>query len=395
MSSRPSQRDTASRGGVTWLMRIAFLVALAYTSLGLIETGFITYDFFTGALSWNRTPDLGVGIRSWTEHHAMRPGYTDPNVHTNSFGLRSPEVAVPKPTGTLRVLLLGDSFTFGLKVRDDQVFARALEQTLRTDLGSPVEVVNAGVVSYCPLLEYLQYRHHLAVLEPDLVVLNFDMSDVQDQLDYSRDTVFGPDGVPLYVTEPSLRQRATAMPGLLVFEWVGRHYDAARRQLASRLSNEPFLHDRDRYLWALDNGPDLAREAREAMEPIADLQRLLAHEHVPLLLATYPQPWQVARDATPSAAIRTQFGVGVNTVHLNDRPFQKLDAFAAEHGLPFLNATPAFRQDSAPASLFLNDDFHFSPRGHALYAELLARAIIDHGFLRARSPAMPGGGLRP
>ena len=34
-----------------------------------------------------------------------------------------------------------------------------LEQRLR-DGGFPaVEVVNAGVLSYCPLLEYLQYRH--------------------------------------------------------------------------------------------------------------------------------------------------------------------------------------------------------------------------------------------
>jgi len=98
-----------------------------------------------------------------------------------------------------RVLLLGDSFTFGLRVKDDETFARRLEEDLRGKFGAaPVEVVSAGVLSYCPLLEYLQYRHHLHVLEPDLVVLNFDMSDVQDHMAYSRDLVLGSDGAPLF-----------------------------------------------------------------------------------------------------------------------------------------------------------------------------------------------------
>src|SRR4029453_17992017 len=115
----------------------------------------------------------------------MRPGYYNPASPTNSFGLRSAEVAVPKPAGTFRILLLGDSFTFGFRAADEMVFARKLEQRLRADGFLSVEVVNAGVLSYCPLLEYLQYRHQLHALEPDLVILNFDMSDVQDHLEYS------------------------------------------------------------------------------------------------------------------------------------------------------------------------------------------------------------------
>src|SRR5262249_30073707 len=160
----------------------------------------------------------------------LRPGYSSPNIHTNSLGLRSPEVAVPKAAGTIRVLLLGDSFTFGQRVADDETFGRRLEGMLSRHYSpAPVEVVSAGVVSYCPLLEYLQYRHHLHVLEPDLVVLNFDMSDVQDHMAYSRDVVVGPDGVPLFVTEPSLRNQApSATPKLLLFEWLGRRIQGLR-----------------------------------------------------------------------------------------------------------------------------------------------------------------------
>jgi lysophospholipase L1-like esterase len=125
------------------------------------------------------------------------------------------------------------------------------------------------------------------------------------------------------------------------------------------------------------------------MAPIQDLSRLLQHNHIPLLLATYPQPWQVSADATPLPPIRDQYGVGRNTVHLNDRPFKKLAAFASEHDIPFVNATSAFRQDRSPASLFMSNDFHFTPRGHQLYADVLAQSLTEHPLISGTGHAKP------
>ncbi|HET9372944.1 MAG TPA: SGNH/GDSL hydrolase family protein [Vicinamibacterales bacterium] len=371
--SRPPRRTA-------YLLRIVFAAALVFTLIGLVEALFVGYDLATGAFAYVRSPDLGLGVRSWTIHHAMRPGYEQPTTHTNSFGLRSPEVAVPKPAGTYRILLLGDSFTFGFQAPDDEVFARRLEVKLRSvPEWSNTEVVNAGVLSYCPLLEFLQYRHQLHVLEADLVILNFDMSDVQDHLEYSRDLVRGADGRPLYVTEPSLKQNAGIFPELLSYRWLRQKINAAKRRYEARRDNIPFVRDVDRYIWALDGGPDMVDEARQTMEPIADLQRLLIHHDIPLVLATYPQPWQVSAQATPAGPIRDQYAIGQNTVHLNDRAFQKLGQFAADHGMAFVNATGAFRGAEDPAGLFLRTDFHFSARGNDLYAETLARYLIERG----------------
>jgi lysophospholipase L1-like esterase len=368
------------------LIRAVFGIALIFTLIGLAESGFRIANLLSGGLIAARlTPDLELGIRSWTIHHAMRPGWVNPASPTNSFGLRSPEVAVPKPAGTYRILLLGDSFTFGFQAADDVVFAKKLEQRLRAGGFPSVEVVNAGVLSYCPLLEYLQYRHHLHVLEPDLVILNFDMSDVQDHLEYSRDLVSSADGVPLYVTEPSLKNPPSWR--LLSFQWVAKYVTAARRRTESAVEGVPFARDQDRYLWALDNGPEMDKEVQSTLAPIVNLSDLLAHNGIPLLLATYPQPWQVSADATPLPPIREQYAIGMNTVHLNDRSFRKLAAFAATHGIPFVNATSAFRQDPKPASLFLASDFHFTARGHDLYAEVLANYLVQQSLVAsARRP---------
>ena len=149
------------------------------------------------------------------------------------------------------------------------------------------------------------------------------------------------------------------------------------------LTGVPFTRDLDRYLWALDDGEPWEKQAREAMAPIGHLADLLRHEQIPLLLATYPQPWQTSVDATPNEPIRNQYGVGIDTVHLTDRPFRQLESFAAESGIPFLNATPAFREDADPASLFLAADFHFSSRGHELYATLLADFLAQQPIVSA------------
>lgn len=384
MTDSAESSSNSERARTPIAVRVVFFVALVFTAIGVVESGFMLYDVLTrGSLSAQRAPDLSFGIRSWTVHHEMRPGYRSPNIQTNSFGLRSPEVVVPKPTGTFRILLLGDSFTFGQRVVDDEVFARRLEKQLAArNPADRVEVVNAGVISYCPLLEYLQYRHHLYALEPDLVVLNFDMSDVQDHLAYSRDLVRDGHGVPLYVTEPSLRSNtASAMPKLLIFDWLARRIRGAQGRIASTLENNPFVRDQDRYLWALDNGPHMEREASDAMAPIADLQILLARDRIPLVLATYPQPWQVSADATPLPPIRDQYGIGRHAVHLNDRPFTMLAAFAKEHQIPFVNATSAFRTDPQPTSLFLDNDFHFTPRGHERYAAVLSQFLSEQSLL--------------
>jgi lysophospholipase L1-like esterase len=90
----------------------------------------------------------------------------------NSKGLRGPEQPYEKPTGTARILVLGDSFTWGYGVGDDEVFARVLEKQLPHD---PVrwEVLNAGVSGYGTDQEYLYLINEGFKYAPDIVVLAF------------------------------------------------------------------------------------------------------------------------------------------------------------------------------------------------------------------------------
>jgi lysophospholipase L1-like esterase len=94
-------------------------------------------------------------------------------VHVNSQGTRGPEFQIEKPAGTIRILSLGDSRTFGWGLADDETYSRRLEQLLQSYVGTgkKVEVINAGVNawSYPQMLVY--FRDFGLKYQPDFVVL--------------------------------------------------------------------------------------------------------------------------------------------------------------------------------------------------------------------------------
>jgi len=98
---------------------------------------------------------------------------------SNSQGLREEsDVPLAKPPGELRILFLGASNTFGLKLRREATLAAQLERRLAARFPShPVECINAGVPGYSAYqgLQYLG-RDGLA-FAPDLVIATFGWND--------------------------------------------------------------------------------------------------------------------------------------------------------------------------------------------------------------------------
>lgn len=95
---------------------------------------------------------------------------------TNNLGLRrNTDTASVKPTGTLRILVLGDSQTEGM-VNNEEAYSAGLERALNEapvaqERQRKVEVLNAAASGYSPLLEYLWLRERGRALKPDLVLL--------------------------------------------------------------------------------------------------------------------------------------------------------------------------------------------------------------------------------
>jgi lysophospholipase L1-like esterase len=98
----------------------------------------------------------------------------------NRLGYRGPEVEIPKPPGTFRIVALGGSTTYSSATTAEQAYPAQLQQILRDEYGfSNVEVVNAGLSGYTSWDTLANYMFRVTELEPDLLIFYEGINDVQ------------------------------------------------------------------------------------------------------------------------------------------------------------------------------------------------------------------------
>jgi len=129
-------------------------------------------------------------VIDWSGHRGVR---LRPNTHAtirnhvlsrqdvvleiNSLGLRYPELG-PRAAGEFRVLMLGDSITFGDYVPAQETIPGALE-ALTAGRSRPIRFINAGLPgagTQDEFYHYLELRNHV---QPDLVLVNMYLNDGQ------------------------------------------------------------------------------------------------------------------------------------------------------------------------------------------------------------------------
>jgi lysophospholipase L1-like esterase len=122
----------------------------------------------TGRLAsfWQHDPVYGWSHRPGQEGRFASWGF-DTGVRINSHGFRGPETSFDKPSGTRRIVVLGDSFVWGFGVEEADSFPALLQSAL----GPGNEVLNLGVSGYSTDQELLVYRNVGRRYQPDVVVL--------------------------------------------------------------------------------------------------------------------------------------------------------------------------------------------------------------------------------
>jgi len=105
--------------------------------------------------------------------------FTDISININSKGLRDVEHEYEKPPGTIRILGLGDSVTFGAGVAFEDTYLSQLERKLN-DAGYSVEIIKAGVNSYEFDQERTYFKEEGYKYNPDVVILGLFLNDIRE-----------------------------------------------------------------------------------------------------------------------------------------------------------------------------------------------------------------------
>lgn len=278
-------------------------------------------------------------------------------VRINSLGYRGPDFPLRKPDGEIRVLMAGDSLTFGDFVEDDETLPARVQVQL--DCPHPTVVVNAGMGG-----SSIATQSHLIerglVLEPDLVVLTFYENDIADLESPHWDLVAknrtAKSRFPLSAIYPVIRKLAS---------WRLLQEALAGWRNRSRVDGEPGTQ-------GLGDAGAAQRRARheklraEYASRLVDLADDLRRQGVPFLLATYPS------HLTLQSAVRSD-------------DLDWIEDFGRVNGIGVVSLwDPLFAARRPPEDLYLlPHDGHPTPLAYGIAAAHLAGAI-RRGPLRDR-----------
>ena len=157
-------RHQALRWATTRLLLASLLVTVLVAVLYTAELCF-----------WLADPQRKLPPASY-EQDGLRYTWGHP-VHRNQLGFRSRDVA-PKPEGVLRIMVLGDSLTWGAGVAAEVRYTDILERRLFRDLdGGNVEVHNFAVSGGPMVLHARVLESYIGLVQPDLIVVGFCYND--------------------------------------------------------------------------------------------------------------------------------------------------------------------------------------------------------------------------
>lgn len=320
----------------------------------------------------------------------------------NSVGLRNEEIPLAKPAGTRRILMLGDSFTEGNGVNAADTFSSRLQARLdRGGLGNRWRVINAGVGSYSPLLEYLYLKNGGLELQPDLVVLNLDLSDAYDDIQYTALAEMDASGDPVAVRPDPQPPKPSPLVRVLVglkdfLKKNTRTYNFVRRRIAGFVESGRHKVDVsgdvrfDKYAMLRESGGTAAGDGGWTVTYgyLLRIRDLLAARGIDFWVTVYPYGLQISPREWGTGRIFWGFEPG--KVY-STRPQAIVERFGRDHGIPVINMTPDFEERSRTLHpLYYDGDGHWLPAGHDLVAEVLHRRLVPYVEARdARSPSPP------
>jgi lysophospholipase L1-like esterase len=262
----------------------------------------------------------------------------------NSMGYRDQEFTLKKPKNTFRILLLGDSFTWGEGVPLKDIYPEVLEGQLnaeKTKGGLQFECINTGKKGLNTVQELAFLREKGFSFEPDLVLLGFVLNDVMPR----------PPGLPPLIPIPPLDQALSRHSHFYVF-LKERTY----RFLRVLKIHLPYAEEIQQHFQEEDAA------FHRCVENLARMRDECARRKIPFLVVVFPFVDQLD-DYTFTFAHTRMKNVA-----------QDLD-------LLFLDLLPTVKGMKASDLTVSVANKHPNARGHALFASAIERFLREKELL--------------
>jgi lysophospholipase L1-like esterase len=298
--------------------------------------------------------------------HTQRRSF-DSRFTTNSLGFRGPEVR-DRSDSIYRIVVLGDSFTWGFGVDDDETYAHYLGTLI-----SGVEVVNLGVTGY-GLRQIIGYYRRVGFdLRPDVVVLGLCLNDIFHGF---------PSGGAASADTATSRSSFSALKSFLnanvytyrfLVDRLNQNKGLSRFLVRLRLKGElGAFEDLDPNLMPalLEYPPALQAGWDTTRTELLELRRLVEESRATFIIAVVP----ARQTVDPASLAATLVGSKYDGSDFDlDKPYTLLVEFARANGIEVVNPVAAFREAVSRGRVpYLRNDMHFNSTGNELYAAAIA-----------------------
>ncbi len=291
----------------------------------------------------------------------------------NSLGFRDRERALRKPANTVRIIGLGDSFSWGVGVEQHETFLQQLEDTLnQSEDGMSHEVLNWGVPGWGTAQELLCLKHQAPAYHPDLVLIQyFKDDDLADNVYKSPFRLTDEAGAVTHSAdrEPNVSRLIRATRYVPFYRVLTQH-----SQLLSLLRARLIIaaEQNDRRPLANTIPGDSFAYGLQLTEALLD----------ELFSYTESVGWTTAMLIIPRKGELSASSAGRDSGRRRRAldEARMLDDVCRRHNIPRLDLSESFSQKDV-SLLYYSIDEHLTPYGHKVTAEATARFLNTHRLM--------------
>jgi lysophospholipase L1-like esterase len=336
---------------------------------------------YNNTLGWQLIPNKSGVVSSKHEYKTV--------VTINNAGMRDRDRQVIKTTGEKRIAVLGDSFTAGMDVDDQDVFTQILENNLLKN----AEVLNFGVNGYGPTQEYLLLKSRALRYKPDIVVMIIYMGNDFDDIVGLSDWIDGYKR-PQAVLNKRDRIDLTNIP---VPRTEG--HNLKRKEHACNLPQSHFINFLDKYLhelkknkYAIENMPSELRICKKNPDEqtigafnlmrgiINETNSLCKKNGCRFTVVAAPTIIQVYNNVFWPKIVK-KYNLNTDTYDL-ETPNKVLAKMCDTLNIPFLDLTTALKEAARKGDdVYYYDNQHWNRKGHQVVAETISKFIESNHLL--------------
>jgi lysophospholipase L1-like esterase len=176
VNTRDSTNANASKRRIVFSAVTTGVVIGVIATLEIVSRALFPVEVPLPLVTNRRTEWSRLFRYDYTLFWALKANVEFEDVHTNSLGLRGPEVS-RNPDAEYRILSLGESSTFARRVPYEDTYSSRLQSMFKSIDDLPSRVINAGVPGYTICQGYYWLLGRGLDLEPDAVFLYFGYND--------------------------------------------------------------------------------------------------------------------------------------------------------------------------------------------------------------------------